>query len=308
VVNALSDWLDLTIHREGFEHFVRFVEGGRVEAPLVRRGASPKRENGKPYTGTAVRLFASPSTFTMTDYDRKTLEHRLRELTFLNSGVKIIFRDERGAEPFEITLEYEGGVKAFVQHIDRQKQSLIGEPIYVIGQANDVGKMDARIYIGIYQGLINDYESFDVGFFDLIIADESHRSIYNLYGDLFKYFDAIQVGLTATPVEMVSRSTCRLFGCDYKLPTANYPLEQAIADRNLVPFRVVAHTTKFLREGIKGAHLSDEQIAQLRAFQSALLSLTQASRQIWCWYLMACKSCICRTTISANTFCRSTLR
>ena len=139
----------------------------------------------------------------------------------------------------------------------------VHEPIYVIGQANDVGKMDARIYIGIYQGLINDYESFDVGFFDLIIADESHRSIYNLYGDLFKYFDAIQVGLTATPVEMVSRSTCRLFGCDYKLPTANYPLEQAIADRKLVPFRVVAHTTKFLRDGIKAAHLTDEQIAQL---------------------------------------------
>jgi type I restriction enzyme R subunit len=139
----------------------------------------------------------------------------------------------------------------------------ISEPIYVIGQANDVGKMDARIYIGIYQGLINDYENFDVGFFDLIIADESHRSIYNLYGDLFKYFDALQVGLTATPVEMVSRSTCRLFGCDYKLPTANYPLEQAIEDRNLVPFRVVTHTTKFLRDGIKAAHLSDEQIAQL---------------------------------------------
>lgn len=139
----------------------------------------------------------------------------------------------------------------------------VQEPIYVIGQANDVGKMDARIYIGIYQGLINDYESFDVGFFDLIIADESHRSIYNLYGDLFKYFDALQIGLTATPVEMVSRSTCQLFGCDYKLPTANYPLEQAVADRNLVPFRVVAHTTKFLRDGIKAAHLTDEQIAQL---------------------------------------------
>ena len=78
------------------------------------------------------------------------------------------------------------------------------EPLYVIGQQNDIGKLDARIYIGIYQGLINDYESFDVGFFDLIIADESHRSIYNLYGDLFKYFDALQVGLTATPVEMVN--------------------------------------------------------------------------------------------------------
>ena len=139
----------------------------------------------------------------------------------------------------------------------------LDEPLYVIGQANDVGKLDARIYVGTYQGLINDYEDFDVGFFDLVIADESHRSIYNLYGDLFKYFDALQIGLTATPVEMVSRSTCQLFGCDYKLPTANYPLEQAIADRNLVPFKVVAHTTKFLRDGIKAKHLTDEQIAAL---------------------------------------------
>ena len=139
----------------------------------------------------------------------------------------------------------------------------VAEPIYVIGQANDVSKQDARIYIGIYQGMINDYENFDVGFFDLIIADESHRSIYNLYGDIFRYFDALQVGLTATPVEMVSRSTCHLFGCDYKTPTANYTLEQAVAQKFLVPYRIVAHTTKFLRDGIKAAHLSDEQIAQL---------------------------------------------
>jgi len=139
----------------------------------------------------------------------------------------------------------------------------LDEPLYVIGQANDIAKLDARIYVGIYQGLINDYENFDVGFFDLVIADESHRSIYNLYGDLFKYFDALQIGLTATPVEMVSRSTCQLFDCDYKLPTANYPLEKAIADRNLVPFKVVAHTTKFLRDGIKAKHLTNEQIAAL---------------------------------------------
>jgi type I restriction enzyme R subunit len=61
------------------------------------------------------------------------------------------------------------------------------------------------------------------------------RSIYNQYADIFKYFDALQVGLTATPVEMVSHSTCRLFGCDYKLPTANYPLEKAIEDRTWYP-------------------------------------------------------------------------
>ena len=138
VVNALSDWLELTIHRDGKEHFVRFINGGHVEAPLVERGESPMTEEGKPYTGTAVRFLASPSTFTMTDYDRKTLEHRLRELAFLNSGVRIIFRDEREADPYEVVLEYEGGVKAFVEHLDKTKNKLIPEPIYAIGEKDGI--------------------------------------------------------------------------------------------------------------------------------------------------------------------------
>jgi len=139
----------------------------------------------------------------------------------------------------------------------------MSEPVYVVGKSKKSDMTKARIYISTYPGMMNIMENFDVGYFDLIIADESHRSIYNVYGDLFKYFDAIQLGLTATPVEMISRSTSQLFGCDYKQPTANYPLEKAIEDRNLVPFKVVAHTTQFLREGIKGNNLSDEQIAQL---------------------------------------------
>ena len=137
------------------------------------------------------------------------------------------------------------------------------EPLYVVGRSKTQGLHNARIYIATYQGMMGIYEQFDVGYFDLIIADESHRSVYNVYGDLFKYFDARQVGLTATPVEMISRSTCRLFGCDDNLPTANYPLELAIEEGNLVPFRVVTHTTQFLREGIRGHALSDEQIAEL---------------------------------------------
>ncbi len=138
VVNALSDWLELVIHREGFEHYLRFEKGGVPVAPLVRRGPSPKRADGRPFTGTALRFLASPTTFTMTDYDRKTIEHRLRELAFLNSGVNILFRDEREAGPFEITLQYEGGVKAFVEHVDRQKTRLIKEPIYIIGERDGI--------------------------------------------------------------------------------------------------------------------------------------------------------------------------
>lgn len=134
---------------------------------------------------------------------------------------------------------------------------------FVLGKTPKKKMKDARIIIATYPGMMGVYENFDVGYFDLIIADESHRSIYNIYGNIFKYFDCLQVGLTATPVEMVSRSTCSLFDCDYKKPTANYPLEKAIEEEHLVPFEVVAMTTKFLREGINSKSLNDEQIAEL---------------------------------------------
>ncbi|MEO1475864.1 MAG: DNA topoisomerase (ATP-hydrolyzing) subunit B [Pseudomonadota bacterium] len=139
VVNALSHWLDLTIHRDGKEHKCRFVDGGHTERPLEEVGDSPMRPDGSGhYTGTAVRFLASDETFTMTVYDRKTLEHRLRELAFLNSGVRIVFRDEREEEPWEITLEYAGGVKAFVEHLDRQKTALVSEPIYAVAEKDGI--------------------------------------------------------------------------------------------------------------------------------------------------------------------------
>ncbi|MEO0551080.1 MAG: DNA topoisomerase (ATP-hydrolyzing) subunit B [Pseudomonadota bacterium] len=138
VVNALSDWLDLTIHRDGSEHHVRFVEGGRTEAPLKVVGTSPTKDDGIPYTGTAVRFMVSAATFTMTEYNRKTLEHRLRELAFLNSGVRIVFRDLREAEPYETVLEYAGGVAAFVQHLNNAKTSLIPETIFVTGEKDGI--------------------------------------------------------------------------------------------------------------------------------------------------------------------------
>ncbi|MBE0352816.1 type I restriction endonuclease subunit R [Pseudoalteromonas lipolytica] len=137
------------------------------------------------------------------------------------------------------------------------------EPVHIVGKSAKNSAGSARVFIATYPGMLRIMNKYDVGFFDLIVADESHRSIYNIYGDIFKYFDALEVGLTATPVEMVSRSTCDLFGCDYKLPTANYPLEDAIEQGNLVPYKIVSYTTQFLREGIKKDNLTDEQIAQL---------------------------------------------
>jgi DNA gyrase subunit B len=132
VVNALSEWLDLTIWRGGKEHTMRF-RMGVAEAPLrVVGDAAPGAK------GTMVRFLASPTIFTKTDYDRKTLEHRLRELAFLNSGVTITFRDLRGPEPFEEVLHYEGGVEAFVRHIDRNRTGLIPAPLMIRGERDGV--------------------------------------------------------------------------------------------------------------------------------------------------------------------------
>jgi type I restriction enzyme, R subunit len=139
---------------------------------------------------------------------------------------------------------------------------LKGEPIRVVNSAIK-GDASERIFVSTYPAMLKAYQSFDVGFFDLIIADESHRSIYNVYGDLFHYFDCPQVGLTATPIDFVTRSTFDLFKCEGQNPTANYDLEQAIEENYLTPFEVFEHTTKFLREGIKLEGLTKTQREQL---------------------------------------------
>jgi DNA gyrase subunit B len=132
VVNALSEWLDLEIWRDGKVHKMRF-RMGEPEAPLAIVGEAPAGRRG-----TGVRFLPSPAIFTMVEFDRKTLEHRLRELAFLNSGVTITFKDLRGPEPFEETLFYEGGVKAFVQHLDRARKALIEDTIYVTGERDGI--------------------------------------------------------------------------------------------------------------------------------------------------------------------------
>jgi len=129
VVNALSETLDLKIYRNGKQHEMRF-RLGEAEAPLKITGEAPKKADGSFVTGTTVRFLPSPATFTMVEFKRETLEHRLRELAFLNSGVKIVLQDLRGAEPWEVVMQYEGGVEAFVKHIDRQRAAAIPKPIY----------------------------------------------------------------------------------------------------------------------------------------------------------------------------------
>jgi type I restriction enzyme R subunit len=138
----------------------------------------------------------------------------------------------------------------------------LSEPIRIVSSRVNQSASE-RIFLATYPAMQKVYQSFDVGFFDLIIADESHRSIYNVYGDMFHYFDCLQIGLTATPVDFVSRNTFSLFGCEGQLPTAHYDLEQAVKDGFLTPFEVFEHTTQFLREGIRLVILTKEQILQL---------------------------------------------
>ncbi len=137
VVNALSEWLKLTIYRGGQKFEMNFAHGDPV-TPLAITGIAPKRDNGEFLTGTEVSFLPSLQTFATIEFDRKTVEHRLRELAFLNSGVTIILKDLRDAEPFEERMHYEGGVEAFVQHLDKAKTPILKTPIVVRGERESV--------------------------------------------------------------------------------------------------------------------------------------------------------------------------
>jgi DNA gyrase subunit B len=134
VVNALSEWLELTVWRDGKEHWMRFEHGDAV-APLVVRGDAPAGKKG-----TRVTFKASEETFkNVTEFDFEKLEHRYRELAFLNSGVRILLRDRRHEEIVEHDLFYEGGIAAFVAYLDRNKTALLPDPIAISADRDGIG-------------------------------------------------------------------------------------------------------------------------------------------------------------------------
>ena len=140
VVNALSVTLKLNIRRDGEIHEMEFSHGDAV-APLKQTGTyvpnlQPGTYEGR--SGTEVTFLPSPDTFTMVEFDFKTLEHRLRELAFLNSGVRIILRDLRHPEPVEVELHYEGGLEAFVRYLDSAKTPLIAAPIMLSSERDGI--------------------------------------------------------------------------------------------------------------------------------------------------------------------------
>jgi len=132
VVNALSVWLKLRIRRNGKVHEITFTNGV-ADAPLAVVGKSPDGE-----TGTSVTFLPSPETFSMVEFDYNTLEHRLRELAFLNSGVRIVLTDKRHADVKSQELLYEGGLEAFVKYLDRTKKPLIPAPVAIRAERDGI--------------------------------------------------------------------------------------------------------------------------------------------------------------------------
>ena len=132
VVNALSEWLELRIWRDQHEHLIRFRDGGEPEAPLAAVGPAHGRR------GTELTFMPSIEVFSKTEFSYQTLEHRLRELAFLNAGLTIVLRDDRGAEPVEEMLHYDGGLLAFVRYLDRAKTALHEPPIMIEGERDRI--------------------------------------------------------------------------------------------------------------------------------------------------------------------------
>ena len=131
VVNALSTWLRLRVWRDGKEHFIEFRDGEAV-APLVVVGEAGDQR------GTEVTFLPSPLTFSMLEFDFATLEHRLRELAFLNSGVTIVLSDQRHAVEKREELRYEGGVEAFVKYLDRNKTAIVPFPVMLKAERDGI--------------------------------------------------------------------------------------------------------------------------------------------------------------------------
>ena len=137
VVNALSTRLTLRVWRDGVEHIIEFANGDAV-APLMVVGPAPLVD-GRPKRGTEVTFTPSPDTFSMVEFDYATIEHRLRELAFLNSGVRIVLTDARHVEAKREELYYEGGLEAFVRYLDRTKTPLIDKPVIIKGEREAIG-------------------------------------------------------------------------------------------------------------------------------------------------------------------------
>ncbi len=161
-----------------------------------------------------------------------------------NQAQKVLFVADRDAL---VEQALNDGFKTFLPNEPRGR---------IFSRAIDPTK---RLYAATLQTLSNCFEEFTPAFFDLIVFDEVHRSIFNKYDEILHYFDARMIGLTATPAQFIDRNTFRVFDCGDGKPTFLYTYEEAIRDHFLVPFELYAARTKFQRKGIKGVDLGEEE-------------------------------------------------
>jgi type I restriction enzyme, R subunit len=161
------------------------------------------------------------------------------------------------------------------------KEFMPGEPRIIVG-SNTASDRDKRVYLATYPAMMKCFEEFDVGFFDLIIADESHRSIYKKFRTLFQYFDALEVGLTATPVRFIERNTYDLFDCEDRDPTSHFSFEEAVGSKPpfLVPFRVRAFSSQFREKGLRYGQLSEQQRSELEDQEPAAQQVDYGAEDI----------------------------
>jgi len=165
-----------------------------------------------------------------------------------NRAQKILFladrralRDQAYSEGFKIFFPNESKSKVFSANLEK----------------------NARLFASTIQTFMDCYQKFSVGDFDIIISDECHRSIYNKWKDVFTYFDAIEIGLTATPADLIDRDTFRFFDCEDNTPTTLYTYEDAVEEKVLVPFKVYKTQTHFQIAGVKPGDVPDQVMKDL---------------------------------------------
>ena len=145
--------------------------------------------------------------------------------------------------------------QAFNQFLPHQPQ--------IIVSARTANDRSGCVYLATYPAMMKCYAAFDAGFFDLIVIDEVHRSVFNRFREILDYFDARQIGLTATPLAELDRDTFRLFNCEPQSPTDSYELEEAVANGHLVPPEVRTFEPKYIRDGMRYSQMSEEERRQL---------------------------------------------
>lgn len=170
---------------------------------------------------------------------------------------KILFLADRDA------LVDQAMIKGFKDHIPNESRERIRT--YFLDDPQEKTKIDgARVLVSTLQTLELCFEKFSPAAFDLIIADECHRSIYNKFSDILAYFDAVQIGLTATPAHFIDRNTFKFFECDGAAPTFLYTYDQAVKENYLADYNVYAAQTRFQRKGVKGIDLTELEQEALR--------------------------------------------